>query len=103
MANLAAHEITVNGRPVRLTRKEEALFYVLARYAGKVVTRAHLMHSVWGAHSEEKIHDLLVLVAHLRKKLGPCGGETLVRTEGSVGYSLSLSTQYEPVLNPVTS
>jgi two-component system KDP operon response regulator KdpE len=102
VANLGTHEITLKGRPVNLTPKEEALFYILARYAGRVVTCGHLLRSVWGVHSEDKIHDLRVLVARLRKKLGPYGDEMLVRTEGSVGYSLWLSPQMrEPSLGPV--
>ena len=93
MVNLATHEITLSGRPVRLTPKEEALFYVLARFVGKVVTHSHLVRSVWGSHSEEKFSDLKVLVAHLRKKLGPYGGELFIRTEASLGYSLLLSSR----------
>ena len=100
VANLVTHEITLSGRSVKLTPKEEALFFVLARYAGKVVTCAHLMRSVWGTHSEERIHDLRVLVTHLRKKLGLYGGEILIRTEEGVGYSLSLSVQPEPASAP---
>jgi two-component system KDP operon response regulator KdpE len=103
VANLLTHEITLNGRSVRLTPKEEALFFVLARYAGKVVRCTHLMRSVWGAHSEEKLHDLRVLVTHLRKKLGPYGGEILIRTADGVGYSLSLSAQREPAPAPAHS
>jgi two-component system KDP operon response regulator KdpE len=99
VANLVTHEITLSGRAVTLTRKEEALFYVLARYAGKVVTRAHLLRSVWGAHGEQRIHDLQVLVAQLRRKLEPYGAETLIRTEGHIGYSLSLAAPSEPALS----
>jgi two-component system, OmpR family, KDP operon response regulator KdpE len=97
VANLATHQITLNGRRVRLTPKEEALFYVLARFAGKVVTHTHLLRAVWGAHSDQRMHDLRVLVAHLRKKLGSYGGEMLIRTEGSIGYCLLLSVQGQPV------
>jgi two-component system KDP operon response regulator KdpE len=96
VVNLTTHTITLKDRPVRLTPKEEALFYVLARYAGKVVTRRHLLRAVWGAHSEDRTHDLLVLMAHLRKKLEPYGGEMLIRTEGGLGYSLSLAVQPSP-------
>jgi two-component system KDP operon response regulator KdpE len=97
VVNLVTHEITLAERPVRLTPKEEALFYVLARHAGKVVTRKHLLRSVWGDHSEHRIHELLVLVAQLRKKLGPCAEEILIRTEGNLGYRVSLSVQQDPV------
>ena len=99
VVNLAVHRITLRGRPVPLTHKEEALFYVLARYAGKVVTCAHLLRAVWGVHSEDRLHDLRVLVAHLRKKLGAYGGEMLIKTEGSIGYCLVLSLQSRLALN----
>ena len=99
VANLATHEITLRGRAILLTPKEEALFYVLARYAGKVVTRAHLLRSVWGAQGKQRIHDLHVLVAHLRKKLDPYGEQLLIRTEGHIGYSLSLAAPSEAPLN----
>jgi len=100
VANLATHEITLGGRAIRLTPKEEALFYVLARYAGKVVTRTHLIRALWGAHDEQRTHDLQVLVAQVRKKLEPYGAELLIRTEGHLGYSLTLSPQREPALSP---
>ena len=103
VANLATHEITLSGRAIRLTPKEEALFHVFARYAGKVVTRAHLLRSVWGTHGEQRIRDLHVLVAHLRKKLEPHGEELLIRTEDHIGYSLSLlapSVAASNVANP---
>jgi two-component system KDP operon response regulator KdpE len=103
VANVATHQISLNGRTVRLTPKEEALFYVLARYAGKVVTNTHLFRAVWGVHSEQRIHDLRVLVGHLRKKLGSHGGEMVIRTEGSIGYCLLLSTQRPPASSLVSS
>ena len=67
------------------------------------MTRSHLLRSVWGACSGQRVHDLAVLVACLRKKLGPHGGVRLIRTEGSLGYSLALSAQSEPVANPPAS
>jgi two-component system KDP operon response regulator KdpE len=100
IANLSTHEITVKGQPVSLTPQEEALFFVLVRYSGKVVTRAHLVRTVWGLQSGEKNHDLQVLVAHLRKKLEPYGSEMFLQTEGSLGYRLSLSSQAGPTVSP---
>ena len=103
MVNLAKHEISLHGHIVRLTRKEEALFYVLARYAGRVVTCGHLMRAAWGAHADERIHELRVFIATLRKKLGPYGGEMLIRTEERLGYSLCLSPNRELSLSAVVS
>lgn len=85
VADLVTHEITLRGRSVKLTPKEAALFYVLARYSGKVVRRTHLIRAIWGTHSEGKVHDLLVLIAHLRKKLGAYGEELLVTTRRESG------------------
>jgi len=99
LINLGTHETLLNGSKVSLTPKEQALFYTLARYAGKIVTCDHLVRSIWGAHSHEKLHDLRVLVWHLRRKLEPYGGELLVRTEGSLGYSLALCQGPEASLN----
>jgi two-component system KDP operon response regulator KdpE len=97
VVNLFTHEIVLNGRSIKLTPKEQVLFYVLARYAGRVVTCRHLMRSIWGIHSDEKVYDLRVLVSHLRKKLGPYGGEIVLKTEGSLGYCLALLPKAEPV------
>ena len=72
---------------------------MLARYAGKVVTRTHLLRSVWCGPGEQRIHDLQVLVAQVRKKLEPYGAEVLIRTEGHIGYRLSLITPSEAVLS----
>ena len=91
--NLAAHEVTIKGQKLNFTPTEEALFYLLARHAGKTVTCQHLVHCVWGTDAEEKIRDVRVYVACLRKKLGAYGREILIRTEGGVGYCLSLANR----------
>ncbi len=93
--DLATHEATFKGQQLSFTPTEEALFYLLVRHAGKVVTRKHLTRCVWGTDEEDKIRDLQVYVASLRGKLGAFGGEILIRTEGSVGYCLSLANPDE--------
>lgn len=103
VANLATHEVLLKGCPINLTRKEEVLFFVLVKYAGKVVSCGHLLRAVWGLHGQDKIQDLRVLISHLRKKLGAYGGEILVRTEGSFGYCLSLFNQRESCPAPAAS
>ncbi len=90
--NLVTQEITLRGQPLCLTPTEQVLFYLLARYAGKVVTCRHLLRSIWGADAEDKTHDLRVYVAQLRKKLG-ADGEIMIRSEGSIGYCLALGSE----------
>jgi two-component system KDP operon response regulator KdpE len=99
VANFASHEIAIKGRPIHLSPKEEALFFVLARHAGKVVANTHLLRAIWGIHSADRLHDLQVLVFNLRKRLGPCDGELLIKTEGSLGYRFLLSPLPEPTLS----
>jgi two-component system KDP operon response regulator KdpE len=93
VANLVTNEIKLHGRSISLTPRERALFYVLARYAGRVVTCSHLTRAVWGVYSECKIHDLRVLVSSMRKKLRTNGAERLIVTEGNLGYRLLLTGQ----------
>jgi two-component system KDP operon response regulator KdpE len=94
--NLATHEVTIKGVKLDFTPTEEALFYVLARHAGKTVTCKHLVRCIWGTDQDDKIQDARVYVGHLRKKLGAYG-EILIKTEDSVGYRLLLETPDAPV------
>jgi two-component system response regulator ArlR len=93
--NLVSHEVTLKGQKLDFTPTEEALFYLLARHAGKTVTCKHLVRCVWGSDADDKIRDVRVYVAYLRRKLGPYGGEILIKTEGGVGYCLSLANPSE--------
>jgi two-component system KDP operon response regulator KdpE len=92
--NLATHEVSLKGRRIKLTPTEEALFYLLVRYAGKLVTCGHLIRSLWG-NQENKIHDLHVYIRSLRKKLTNHGGAVRIKTEGSAGYKLQLASADE--------
>jgi hypothetical protein len=84
-----SHCVTVHGAEVHLTPTEYALFKVLARHAGKVVTIKHLLREVWGANATEQSQYLRVYANRLRQKLalnaGP--GLNLVNDPG-VGYRL---------------
>lgn len=86
--NLASHEVTLDGRRLRFTATEEAIFYLLAHYAGKVVTCEHLLRAVWGCDASRKLHELQVLIGRIRAKLEVTDGRALIRTEGRVGYQL---------------
>ncbi|HUD46270.1 MAG TPA: response regulator transcription factor [Candidatus Baltobacteraceae bacterium] len=93
--DVASHEITFNGQKLDFTPTEEALLHSLARHAGTVVSCKDLVLRVWGPDADHKIHDLRVYIAHIRRKLAAYREEILIRTEGSVGYCLSLSNRHE--------
>ncbi|HEX9033244.1 MAG TPA: response regulator transcription factor [Streptosporangiaceae bacterium] len=65
-----AHEATLDGRPLDLSRREFDLLYYLAVRAGQVVTKRELLTHVWrmpygGADKTVDVH-----VSWLRRKLG---------------------------------
>ena len=86
LVNIAAHEITVQGKPIHLTPKEFDLLAHLARHAGKVITHRALLTAVWGAQSAHQPEYLRVFVGQLRKKLEAETGKQYIQTEPWVGY-----------------
>lgn len=88
--DMVTREMTIHGRLLELTATEEAVLYILARHAGKLVPRERLLRAVWGTDAARKVHDLQVHVARLRRKLEEHAGVNLIRGEGGAGYSLSL-------------
>jgi DNA-binding response OmpR family regulator len=82
-------EVTVAGRQIELTTLEFAILEALARDPGVVVTRQHLLDTVWGIDFLGDDHVLEVHVGNLRRKLGE-GPATprYVETVRGVGYRL---------------
>ena len=93
--NLATHEVRLKGRRLQLTPTEEALLYLLVRYAGKVVTSTHLIRSLWGPGTPGKTRDLQVYLSSLRKKLQGYNSRVRIQTKGSIGYRLLLTDSDE--------
>jgi two-component system KDP operon response regulator KdpE len=86
--DVARHEVTVDGREVRLTPTEFRLLALLARHAGKVLTHRQILREVWGPNATEA-HYVRVHMAELRKKIEaePARPKVIV-TEPGVGYRL---------------
>ena len=63
------HEVSVNGKTVRLALKEFDLLEVLLRNAGRVMTRASLIDRVWGVDYVGDTKTLDVHVKRLRAKI----------------------------------
>jgi two-component system KDP operon response regulator KdpE len=82
-----AHQVTVAGKPVRLTPKEFELLAFLMRNAGKVLTHQTLLKAIWGPASAEQTEYLRVFVGNLRKKIetDPSKPRFIV-TEPWIGY-----------------
>jgi two-component system KDP operon response regulator KdpE len=86
--DVAAHEASVAGEPLALTRKEFALLAMLARNAGRVILHRVLLSGVWGADGA-RVELLRTHVNQLRRKLRDAGltGVQIVNEPG-VGYRL---------------
>ncbi|MDY7524303.1 response regulator [Sphingomonas sp. 10B4] len=87
--DLAEHQVWRDGEPVKLTRKEFALLAELARHAGKLVTHAHLLRTIWGEGHVEDVAYLRVAIRALRLKLeADPAAPTCLMNEPGIGYRL---------------
>jgi two-component system, OmpR family, KDP operon response regulator KdpE len=87
--DVTAHEVTLDGHPVELTRLEFELLHHLAQRPGKVVSRRQLMAEVWrqphgGADKTVDVH-----LSWLRRKLGETAADPrYLHTVRGVGVKL---------------
>ena len=85
--DLAAREVTVDGRPVELSPIEFDLLDALVEHPRVALTRRQLLDRVWGPNWFGDAHVVDVHVSSLRRKLGD-RDRSLVRTVRGVGYRL---------------
>ena len=85
MIDEGTYTARLRGRPLDLTYKEFELLKYLAQHAGRVFTRAQLLHEVWGYDFFGGTRTVDVHVRRLRAKLGP-EHEALIGTVRNVGY-----------------
>ena len=72
------HEVSVDGRTVRLALKEFELLEMLLRNAGRVMTRGQLIDRIWGADYVGDTKTLDVHVKRLRTKIEADPGQPKV-------------------------
>lgn len=83
--DLAAHEVTVAGTPVRLTAREFDLLRVLVQHPRQVFSREHLFELIWGGFGDRSA--VSVYVSRLREKIesDPAAPSCIVTVWGA-GY-----------------
>lgn len=87
--DVARHEVTLRGQPVRLSPKEFELLLLLMRHAGRVLTHRQLLTQLWGKTHAEDVQYLRVYVGQLREKLGdPAAQPRFIANEPGIGYRL---------------
>jgi two-component system KDP operon response regulator KdpE len=85
--DLAAHTVTRAGEEVKLTPTEWHILEVLARNPRRLVTKHHLLETVWGTGYEKEDGYLRLYIGQLRKKLEPVAAHPkYLLTEPGMGY-----------------
>jgi DNA-binding response OmpR family regulator len=79
-----AVSVFVDGRPVRLTRRELELLEYLVQNRNRVLTRDRLLERVWGYDRDVETRSIDVHVGRLRGKLGAAGRQ--IETLVGLGY-----------------
>ena len=84
-----AYTVSKRGDNIELTHREFELLHYLARHLGQVMTREHLLQTVWGYDYFGDVRTVDVTVRRLREKIEdhPSHPEWLVTRRG-VGYYL---------------
>lgn len=84
-----AYAVTRNGEQLDLTHREFELVHYLARHTGQVMTREHLLETVWGYDYFGDVRTVDVTVRRLREKIeeNP-SNPALIVTRRGVGYYL---------------
>jgi two-component system, OmpR family, KDP operon response regulator KdpE len=87
--DFASREVTLDHKPVRLTKNEFDLLGVLIRHAGQVITNGQLLQEVWGDSAKAHATYVRVYMRSLRKKLeADPTRPRLLLTELGIGYRL---------------
>ena len=84
VADFEAVMVTVDGQPVRLTRREHELLRCLVENRNRVLSRDRLLERVWGYDRFIETRSVDVHVGRLRAKLGPAGPQ--IETVVGLGY-----------------
>jgi two-component system KDP operon response regulator KdpE len=82
----------VDGRAVRLSRKEAELLQLLADAKGEVVTHDAIVAAIWGANSSADYMNVRVLAWQVRRKIEPdVDAPRFLIAEAGEGYRLNLN------------
>jgi two-component system KDP operon response regulator KdpE len=85
--NFISREVRVRDNTIHLTPKEFNLLGVLARNAGRVITRSDLVKEAWGPEYGDAIDSLKLYIHYLRQKVEKDPEHpTYILTSRGVGY-----------------
>jgi two-component system response regulator VicR len=89
LINPNAYVVTKRGEKIELTHREFELLYYLAKHIGQVMTREHLLQTVWGYDYFGDVRTVDVTIRRLREKIEDNPSYPLfIVTRRGVGYYL---------------
>ncbi len=84
-----AYTVSKRGETIELTHREFELLYYLAKQIGQVLTREHLLQTVWGYDYFGDVRTVDVTIRRLREKIEDTPSHpTWIVTRRGVGYYL---------------
>ena len=90
VVDLAAHRVrpaSGPGEDQKLTPTEWRVLEILVRNPGRLITKQHLLHEVWGPGYDTETNYLRLYLAQLRRKLEPDPSRpAYLLTETGMGY-----------------
>jgi DNA-binding response OmpR family regulator len=86
--NTITREVSREGKPLRLTKREHSLLELLMRNAGRPVSRDTILEAVWGFRSEVEENTVEAFIKLLRHKMDAPFPVKLLHTIRGVGYCL---------------
>jgi DNA-binding response OmpR family regulator/signal transduction histidine kinase len=90
LIDYAQHLVTLDGKPVQLSRTEYKLLSVLAQNVGMVMTHELLLERVWGPEYNRDVDFIWVYISRLRRKIeADSRSPKYILTVPDVGYKLA--------------
>jgi DNA-binding response OmpR family regulator len=88
--DFAGNTVCRDGRAIALSPREFALFELLAKNRGRVLSHDQILERVWGYDADPQGNVVELYIHYLRRKLDPDGKDTdpLVRTVRGAGYMI---------------
>jgi DNA-binding response OmpR family regulator len=85
--NKKSKTVTVDGKPIYLTKTELQLLEFFLEHPEQLFTREELLENIWGSDHNETTRTVDVYISRLRKKLGEKG--KFLKTLPRLGYKLT--------------
>ncbi|MDE2334137.1 MAG: response regulator transcription factor [Rhodospirillales bacterium] len=86
--DLLTHTASRRGEALDVQERELRILEYLMRNAGRVVTRAMLLETIWGFHFTPRTNLVESNISRLRAKLGQTSDEGPIETVRGLGYRL---------------